>query len=44
MGAKNSSGRETRKPKAEKNKKASGQTPPAGGALDTIRSSAPKKK
>jgi hypothetical protein len=44
MGAKNSSGRETRKPKAEKNKKASGQTPPAGGALEAVRSSVAKKK
>jgi hypothetical protein len=44
MGAKNSSGRETRKPKAEKNKKTTGQTPPTGGTLDTIRGVAPKKK
>jgi hypothetical protein len=37
MGEKNRGGRETRKPKADKNKKAKGQTPqPRSAALDAI--------
>jgi hypothetical protein len=37
MGDKNKAGREARKPKADKNKKAKGQTPPPrSAAIDTI--------
>jgi hypothetical protein len=37
MGNKNKSGRETRKPKQDKNKKAAGQTPtPRSSAVETI--------
>jgi hypothetical protein len=37
MAEKNKGGREARKPKAEKNKKAKGQTPaPRSAAIDTI--------
>jgi hypothetical protein len=35
MGEKSKGGREVRKPKAEKNKKVKGQTPPAGSVQAT---------
>jgi hypothetical protein len=37
MAGKNKGGRETRKPKAEQNKKPSGQTPSPTSALDAIK-------
>jgi len=46
MADKSSSGRETRKPKQEQNKKQKGQTPPSASAstLDAVAGRAAKKK
>jgi hypothetical protein len=45
MAEKNKGGREARKPKADKNKKAKGQTPPPrSAALDTINHTAAPSK
>jgi hypothetical protein len=45
MGDKSKAGRETRKPKADKNKKVKGQTPPPRSAtLDTINHVKPAEK
>lgn len=42
MGDKNKGGRETRKPKAEKNKKPKGQTPPPGGVSAAVKPAPPR--
>ena len=44
MAGKNKGGRETRKPKQDKNKKASGQTPAPRSAADVINHTAAPRK